>query len=258
MSVRRLIVGDKIGKLTLLSYQSSRDKHGLSSNAWRCICDCGEIFNKPVSQVNKGISTQCRLCGNKQSGLAQRTSRSDASKKVYNAWAGMKTRCYNPNYVLFHRYGGRGIAVCDEWVDSFGAFLLDMGEPPTKHHSIDRIDNDKGYSKDNCAWSDMVEQANNKSTNAFLELNGKRQTIAEWSAELGIGYETIRMRLRRGATVEKALFKGNANPSYTYSTPDGEFNSIPDICEFYGKGRSTIHSRIASSKFPKWERYLVD
>ena len=82
--------------------------------------------------------------------------------RVYRIWNAMRQRCHNPNQPHYERYGARGIAVCDEWRQSFGAFLADMGEPPTDGHSLDRIDNDLGYSPSNCRWATAKEQRANR------------------------------------------------------------------------------------------------
>lgn len=83
---------------------------------------------------------------------------------TYRAWCKMKSRCYNPNYVNYAAYGGRGITVCSEWLNSFETFLADMGERPERIDalSLDRIDNSLNYSKDNCRWATAQEQASNK------------------------------------------------------------------------------------------------
>jgi len=82
--------------------------------------------------------------------------------RIYVTWESMKCRCYNPNYVRFKNYGGRGITVCEEWKNNFEKFYEDMGDPPTLQHTLDRKNNDGGYSKENCKWSTKKEQANNR------------------------------------------------------------------------------------------------
>lgn len=106
---------------------------------------------------------------------------------------------------MYHRYGGRGIAVCIEW-ESFALFLEQMGERPVGC-SLDRVDNNKNYSADNCRWATRKEQANNRSTNVWITLEGRTQTISEWAAERQLSLMTIYGRLRKGWTQEEALVK---------------------------------------------------
>jgi hypothetical protein len=127
-----------------------------------------------------------------------------ATSYVYGVWKQMIQRCENPKNPAYHNYGGRGISVCEEWHD-FEAFFSDMGDRP-KGYSIDRIENDKGYSKENCKWSTMSEQLNNTRRNRMVTLNGRTQTMEQWSQETGIGWHTLRQRIDRlGWPVELAL-----------------------------------------------------
>jgi hypothetical protein len=127
-------------------------------------------------------------------------------RRTYSTWQGMKQRCYNPKCAQYKNYGGRGITVCDEWLNSFAAFVRDMGEKP-EGFSIDRIDNDKGYSKENCRWATLEEQARNQRRSVYLEYDGKRMTMREWAVELGRHETTIHSRIRRGYPLELVLAK---------------------------------------------------
>lgn len=121
--------------------------------------------------------------------------------RVYRIWCGMLFRCRHK----IRAYGRRGIAVCERW-QTFENFLSDMGEPPTKRHSIDRINNDGDYEPGNCRWATQTEQARNTSTNTILEHDGRALTIAEWSEVTGIKEPTICVRLYElGWSVERAL-----------------------------------------------------
>ena len=133
--------------------------------------------------------------------------------KLYGRWAAMKQRCYNKNIVGYHRYGGRGIEVCESWHD-FINFKKDMEksfhEHAKKHGygintSLNRINNDLGYSKDNCEWTTLMGQSKNKKTNTYLEFNGKKQTYAEWARETGVRSTAIRYRLEKGWSVKDTL-----------------------------------------------------
>jgi len=118
----------------------------------------------------------------------------------------MKNRTTNSNNKSFHRYGGRGIKVCNRWSKSFENFIKDMGQRPTKNHSIDRIDNDGNYTPVNCRWATKKEQSNNTKTNRFITFNHETKTIAEWARKLNINYVTLLRRLSNlNWSIEKSL-----------------------------------------------------
>lgn len=105
--------------------------------------------------------------------------------RLYNIFRGMKKRCYNKNCKDFYKYGGRGITVCDEWKDSFQAFYdWSIANGYFDNLTIDRIDNNKGYSPDNCRWVDIKTQSNNTRKNVFLTYNGETMTLAEWGEKI--------------------------------------------------------------------------
>ena len=122
---------------------------------------------------------------------------------VYNIWAGMLQRCLNPKDRKFHHYGGRGITVCEEWRD-FVVFYDQMGDPPAGH-TLERIDNEKGYSLANCRWATMKEQSRNTRSNLLLTLHGITKTAAEWAEDTGINRKTLYSRKHKGWTDEQAL-----------------------------------------------------
>lgn len=126
--------------------------------------------------------------------------------REYQVWRDMIRRCTDPRSEKYHRYGGRGITVCQRWLDSVEAFVADVGKAPSRKHMLDRIDNDGNYEPDNVRWATNKEQSLNKSQNRPLTFQGRTQTIGEWAKELGIKRTTIRMRLDEyGWTVEQAL-----------------------------------------------------
>jgi hypothetical protein len=117
------------------------------------------------------------------------TTHGKSKAPIYPLWQGMLDRCNNPSNSRYARYGGRGIAVCDEWLD-FAKFYADMGDcPPGK--SLDRKDNNHGYSKDNCRWATAKEQASNTSRTRRITINGRTDTMANWKRELHKGHYTI-------------------------------------------------------------------
>lgn len=120
----------------------------------------------------------------------------------------MIERCYNKNCAVYHRYGGRGIRVCERWRNSFVLFKRDMGPKPSPKHSIDRIDNNGDYTPKNCHWATQREQNRNMHNNIILEHDGKRMCVAEWAELLGISYWTLYQRVTKlGYSAEKALTK---------------------------------------------------
>lgn len=129
--------------------------------------------------------------------------------RLYAIWKAMKTRCYNPNVAAFPQYGGRGIAICDEWRDNFPAFReWSFANGYADSLTIDRIDNNKGYSPDNCRWVTYKEQANNTRRNIVVTLKGETGTVAEMCDKYGISnpfliYDRI---TRLGWDAERAFF----------------------------------------------------
>jgi hypothetical protein len=123
----------------------------------------------------------------------------------YKAWAAMKARCLNPSDAAYAAYGGRGITVCDRWLDS-SAFLEDMGKRPSPKHSLDRINNNGNYEPGNCRWATARQQIRNTRRNVNVEFNGKTQCLMDWSIETGIGFKTLQCRLLNyGWTPEEAF-----------------------------------------------------
>jgi hypothetical protein len=126
------------------------------------------------------------------------------NKRIYAVWSSMLARCGNKNNQAYSRYGGRGITVCKEWHNFLG-FWEDMKNGYKENLTIDRIDNNKGYYKENCRWATRDEQARNMRSNVWIEHNGKRLIAADWCKELGIDYQLVRTRVYRGKTYKQAL-----------------------------------------------------
>lgn len=116
-------------------------------------------------------------------------------KILIRAYWGMRQRCYNPKAKHYHRYGGRGISVCERWMSSFTNFKEDMGNRPSPDHSLDRINNDGNYEPSNCRWATKKVQNNNRHDNARIVVDGVEKTITEWSEHYGISRSTIYSRI---------------------------------------------------------------
>jgi hypothetical protein len=143
--------------------------------------------------------------GNRASHANKRNTLPRSAQPEYAAWIGMRDRCRNPKSVSFHQYGARGITICDRWFDSFEAFVSDIGPRPSMLHSVDRIDNNKGYCKENCRWATQIEQQNNTRANKTITHDGRTLTIAEWARVTGIFVKTIAYRRRMGWPAEECL-----------------------------------------------------
>lgn len=143
--------------------------------------------------------------------LAMRTRHGESTRSLtsleHRAWQSMNQRCYNKNHNSYKNYGAKGIVVCARWRGrrGFQNFLEDMGRKPSSEHSLERKRGELGYFKENCVWATRTEQNNNTSRNAFLTLEGRTQTIAQWARERRLSYTTLCKRLVLGWTVERAL-----------------------------------------------------
>lgn len=125
--------------------------------------------------------------------------------KEYRAWQHMKRRCLTKTNPDYRHYGGRNIAVCDEWINDYSQFLNDMGEAPSPKHSLDRKDVNGNYTKDNCKWSTWSEQQNNKRNNVIITHEGETMNATQWSRRLGINALTIMGRVKKGYEPVKIL-----------------------------------------------------
>lgn len=123
----------------------------------------------------------------------------------YNAWRTMRQRCNNPNNYNYWRYGGRGIAVCKRWNESYANFINDMGAKPSPSHSLERVNNDLGYSPENCIWATLSQQASNTRQNNYITVGGVKDTITGWARKLNCMPSALRGRLKRGWSAEKTV-----------------------------------------------------
>lgn len=122
---------------------------------------------------------------------------------IYTAWEAMIQRCCNRNFAQYRDYGKRGITVCYRW-RVFENFYNDMGDKP-EGMTLERKDNSKGYSKENCCWATRKAQANNRRTNRLVFYKDRTQTLMQWVEELGLNYDCVKKRLNRGWSAEKAF-----------------------------------------------------
>ena len=152
------LVNQRFNKLVVIKL-AGRHPHG--DRLWECLCDCGKLTNVKSFRLVSGRTKSCG-CIRVQHGHSGRNNESPE----YRTWKAMKHRCYDKEHKSYHRYGGKGILMCDAWKQDFKVFLKDMGERPEPklNYSIDRIDNSKGYEPGNCRWATKKQQASNRIT----------------------------------------------------------------------------------------------
>jgi hypothetical protein len=152
------LIGKKLGRWTVV-HEALRAANG---RRWQCTCECG--VSRPVQQyrLTSGESRSCGCLKTELTGDRFRTH-GGAWSNLHRIWITMIQRCTNPKVSAYHRYGGRGIKVCQRWRESFDAFAADMGQRPSLNHSVDRINNDGNYEPDNCRWATPKQQAANRS-----------------------------------------------------------------------------------------------
>lgn len=197
------LTGRTFGRLTVIGYLGRRH----SASYWQCKCSCldGNITEVNGQNLKLGTSTSCG-CARREGMSKRRKSHGQSKGRIYRCWINMKLRCYDDKEVGYRYYGGRGIAVCKRWLESFENFLADMGQPPTAAHTLDRKDTNASYSPENCKWSTYKEQANNRTNNRLSTIDGVTRNTAQWSEISGLPPNVIHQRLGRGWDAKAAVF----------------------------------------------------
>lgn len=267
-STRDLHAGMRIGKVVLLErsveYPDRENKPQYCYGVWTAKCDCGEVFTRRASSFVQGRDTtscdKCRHWQVKDSGTDGDGSLKSKYNRLYQMWQNIHGRCEKLNYFEYKEYGGRGIKVCDEWSKyiPFKKWAIANGwdpDAPVRSQTIDRIDVNGNYSPDNCRFLDVKGQSNNRRTNVSIEYHGKKQTLAQWSEELGLGYNTLTARYRSGKTGDELFAptrkqSGNAweNRTPTLVLIEGKKMTVIEASEHLGVSGVTIRRRIKSGK----------
>ena len=209
------ITGESFNGCEVIGYSRTKNRKAY----WKCICFCGEEFEAMGTHIRNGHKKSCGCLRAKS--LSERTYKHGKSNsRLYTIWKGMKARCNNVKNPAYDRYGGRGIKVCEEWEKNFEEFYKwAKSNGYKKHLTIDRINNDEGYSPDNCKWSDYYEQGRNKRNNALSYYKGKMRSRSEISEMTGLNYGTIRRREQDRIDFDKPL-RVHADGKYYF--PDDE------------------------------------
>lgn len=185
------LTGQRFGRWTVLYRTTDHiEKDGRHRVVYHCRCDCGNEADVISGSLGKGQSKSCGCLQREwaKSGVSKR-KHGLTGTRIYRIWKNMNTRCNNPNNKKWDRYGGRGIKICDEWQGENGFenfYEWSMSNGYADNLTIDRQDNDKGYSPNNCRWVPFSVQSNNTSQNRNITVNGETKTIAEWSDLYGL------------------------------------------------------------------------
>ena len=195
--------GQKFGRLLVLK---RAENHGRETY-WKCRCDCGNIKEINGAKLKNGHTKSCG-CLSKETTSEIFKTHGMSSTRLYRIYKKMYRRCYKPKTKWFENYGGRGITICQEWLgeqgfENFAKWSMKNGY--ADNLSIDRKDNDKGYSPDNCRWASAKEQANNTRSTVFLTYKGETKSASEWSEITGIRQDTLTMRKRNGWSDEECI-----------------------------------------------------
>ena len=165
---------------------------------WIFKCECGNTRIVDAIDVKKGKTKSCG-CLQPLMAIKTHTVHGMCGTRIYTTYDDMKQRCRNKNHKNFANYGGRGITVCDEWVNSPQAFFeWALANGYTDELTIDRIENNKGYCPSNCRWATMTEQSRNKRSNVLITIENQIKTLTEWSLEFGTNRITAAIRIKNG------------------------------------------------------------
>lgn len=187
-------IGFKSGRLTVIAR--------IGGGKVRCECECGKVVEVLFWNVKRGKTKSCGCLYLATRGMLKKHGRSKTSE--YHIWQTMKARCSNPNSESFSNYGGRGILVCERWLESFENFFADMGKRPAGC-TLERIENEGNYEPSNCRWATQSEQCNNTRRNRIVICGGASMTLANAIRIQGFSESTISGRIRRGWSYADAI-----------------------------------------------------
>lgn len=191
--------GRVFGLLTVLRREGSNKNFA----TWRCRCSCGQEVTVRGDRLRQGAKKSCTQNGHRaNSKYPPGTLKRNISE--YHSWQGARQRCLNLNDFAYPNYGGRGITVCERWLD-FNNFLADMGRKPTLKHTLERIDVNGNYEPSNCRWATRNEQMRNVRKSVYVEVEGVRVNLLNIADKLGVDRVLVRGRIQRGWSLEAAL-----------------------------------------------------
>ena len=196
------VVGKKFGRYLVIAKSNKRTK--AMKQMVFCKCDCGIEKEVIVGNLRNGLSKSCGCLKSertsepmKKHGLSKNT--------MYMRYRQMIKRCYDEASKEYKNYGNRGIKVCERWLESIENYIDDMGNPPFKDASIDRVNNNLGYSKENCKWATKKEQSENRRTTTMVNINGENLCLSDWSKKLGLNKKAVADRIKAGWDIKMAV-----------------------------------------------------
>lgn len=182
------LMGNKYGRLTVIGVAESRRKpSGALMSYWLCECDCGTKKEISGEALRDGRVITCG-CGVKERIAKLNYSHGMSNIREYKSWQHIKYRCLNKNAAKYPDYGGRGITICERWINSFENFYSDMGKAPDKH-TIDRIDVNGNYEPTNCRWASNTTQTNNQRKTIRIDFHGEQLTMSEIARKINMPYK---------------------------------------------------------------------
>ena len=196
---RKDLTGEVFGRLTVVKYDRTENWRPV----WECICQCGKTVFVVSGSLSSGDSKSCgclqlELAAKKATKHGFGSNKNGRITPEYSCWNNIKARCYNKNNEKYPIYGGRGIKVCDRWLNSFDSFFSDMGFRPSPKHSIDRINVDGDYEPSNCRWATAKEQQNNRTNNRIICFNGESLNLYQWFKRYDIPSTSYRRYKNKG------------------------------------------------------------
>jgi len=200
----KVSIGERYSRLSIVMELAGRIKpSGQKYRMFLCECECGNRTKVRLSNLKSGNTTSCGCFGKQQRKKSTKTH-GFYGTRVYIIWACMKQRCTNKKNPSYSYYGGRGINFCEKW-KTFVGFWEDMEYEYFDDLTLERIDNNGNYCKENCKWASRKEQARNTRQNRIIEFRGEKRCLSDWANKIGIAIETLRDRLSTGWSLERAL-----------------------------------------------------
>jgi len=202
------LIGQVFSRLTVVE----RVKEPGAIIKWKCVCVCGRTVVARSPDLRSGNTKSCgcyKIDMVIKRSLTHGQQRKNNKTAEHRAWRHIKSRCYNENVERYPRYGGRGITVCDRWLNSFENFFEDMGIRPSKNHSIERIDTDGNYEPSNCKWATKKEQSRNTSKNHWIEYGGEKMILSDWAVRLNTCASGLSRMIKKKGFVESYNYYKN-------------------------------------------------